>query len=108
MTTYDPDCWHIVKTQSKEDVTYRILCSWGGSYLYGASWKMSSGIVAFQDAGTHWKVDNASGSVYNLDKRMERMSGIMAGVFASYAEQSTDDLNCAIVEFDQFMKEFNG
>ena len=88
MSTYTPDSWVIVKIQSEKYGTlYKVLAGWSGSYLYGASWKLSSGIVTFEDKGEHYESLQDSGSTYILYKSSERMSAIMASTFASFKEQ---------------------
>ncbi len=88
MSTYTPDSWVIVKIQyEKYETIYKVLAGWSGSYLYGASWKLSSGIVTFEDKGEHYESLQDSGSTYVLYKSSERMSAIMASTFASFAEQ---------------------
>ena len=88
MSTYTPDSWVIVKIQSENYGTiHKVLAGWSGSYLYGASWKLSSGIATFEDKGEHYESLQDSGSTYVLYKSSERMSGIMASTFASFAEQ---------------------
>ncbi len=88
LTEYTPDSWVIVKIQSEKYGTiHRVLAGWAGSYLYGASWKISSGIVTFEDKGEHYESLQDSGSTYILYKSSERMSAIMAGTFASFKEQ---------------------
>ena len=88
LSEYTPDSWVIVKIQSEKYGTiYKVLAGWSGSYLYGASWKLSSGIVTFEDKGEHYESLQDSGSTYVLYKSSERMSGIMAGTFASFEEQ---------------------
>ena len=88
MSTYTPDSWVIVKIQSEKYGTlYKVLAGWSGSYLYGASWKLSSGIVTFEDKGEHYESLQDSGSTYILHKSSERMSAIMASTFASFKEQ---------------------
>ena len=88
MSTYTPDSWVIVKIQyEKYETIYKVLAGWSGSYLYGASWKLSSGIVTFEDKGEHYESLQDSGSTYVLYKSSERMSAIMAGTFASFEEQ---------------------
>ena len=85
---YTPDSWVIVKIQSEKYGTiYKVLAGWSGSYLYGASWKLSSGIVTFEDKGEHYESLQDSGSTYMLYKSSERMSAIMASTFASFEEQ---------------------
>ena len=88
MSTYTPDSWVIVKIQyEKYETIYKVLAGWSGSYLYGASWKMSSGIVTFEDKGEYYESLQDSGSTYVLYKSSERLSAIMASTFASFAEQ---------------------
>ena len=83
-----PDSWVVVKIQyEKYETIYKVLAGWAGSYLYGASWKISSGIVTFEDKGEYYESLQDSGSTYVLYKSSERMSGIMAGTFASFEEQ---------------------
>ena len=88
MSKYTPDSWVIVKIQSeKYETIYKVLAGWSGSYLYGASWKLSSGIVTFEDKGEHYESLQDSGSTYILHKSSERMSAIMASTFVSFEEQ---------------------
>ena len=110
MSLYTPDCWQIVKIQAPgHDLYYRIFASWSGSYLEGASWKLSSGIESFIDFGDHYLSDQSSGSVYKIYKTRERMSGIMAGVFTTYSEQATDQgWTFELISLEDFLKEYNG
>ena len=89
MSTYTPDSWVIVKIQyEKYETIYKVLAGWSGSYLYGASWKLSSGIVTFEDKGLYYESLQDSGSTYILYKSSERMSAIMASTFASFEGQT--------------------
>ena len=88
MSKYTPDSWVIVKIQfEKYETIHKVLAGWSGSYLYGASWKLSSGIVTFEDKGEYYESLQDSGSTYVLYKSSERLSAIMASTFASFAEQ---------------------
>ena len=88
MSKYTPDSWVIVKIQpEKYGTIHKVLAGWAGSYLCGASWKMSSGIVTFEDKGLYYESLQDSGSTYILHKSSERLSAIMASTFASFAEQ---------------------
>ncbi len=81
---YTPDSWVIVKIQSEQYGTiYKVLAGWSGSYLYGDSWKLSSGIVTFVDTGSYYESLQDSGSAYMLYKNNERMSSIMAQTLSS-------------------------
>lgn len=64
MTTV-PDKWILVKVTSEEHGEfYKIFATWSGSYLYGSSWQLNSGIdkVLFHD--DHYEFQGISGSVY--------------------------------------------
>lgn len=88
MSKYTPDSWVIVRIQyEKYETIYKVLAGWSGSYLYGASWKLSSGIVTFEDKGKYYESLQDSGSTYILYKSSERMSAITASTFASFEEQ---------------------
>ena len=88
LTEYTPDSWVIVKIESEQHGTiYKVLAGWSGSYLYGDSWKLSSGIVTFVDTGSYYESLQDSGSVYMLYKSSERMSSIMAQTLSSFELQ---------------------
>jgi hypothetical protein len=96
MTEYTPDSWVIVKIQSEQYGTiYKVLAGWSGSYLYGDSWKLSSGIVTFVDTGSYYESLQDSGSVYMLYKNNERMSLIMAQTLSSF-ELQLQEVNATI------------
>jgi len=83
---YTPDCWKIVEmTNVATGETHkRILCSWYGGYLDGGSWKLSSGNLEPEDCGDYWIIPQHSGSVYQLYKTRERISGLMENFFHSF------------------------
>ena len=88
MQTYTPDTWVILLVDYPDyGKIHKVFAGWSGSYLYGASWKLSSGIVTFEDMGEHYESLQDSGSTYTLYKSSERMSAIMASTFASFEEQ---------------------
>ena len=88
MSSYTPDTWVILLVDYPYyGKIHKVLAGWSGSYLYGASWKLSSGIVTFEDKGEHYESLQDSGSTYILHKSSERMSAIMASTFANFEEQ---------------------
>ena len=88
MSSYTPDTWVILLFDYPDyGKIHKVFAGWSGSYLYGASWKLSSGIVTFEDKGEHYESLQDSGSTYILYKSSERMSAIMASTFASFEEQ---------------------
>lgn len=109
MSTYNPDYWKIVKmTDIKGDKShYRVLCSWAGSYLYGSSWKLSSGIEDVTEKDGYYIMPQNSGSVYQCNKNLERVSGIMAGILNNLNEQYKEDLLIELIDFDKFMEQWN-
>lgn len=45
MIDYFPDAWVILRFESEEHgVVYKVLGGWGGGYLSGDGWRLSSGI----------------------------------------------------------------
>ena len=90
MSTYTPDRWVIIRITTPEYGTVdKILCSWAGSYLYGSSWKLSSGIITFEESEGKdlWVSKQDSGSIYLLRKTSEEMSGSMSQVYQTLLEQ---------------------
>lgn len=109
MSVYTPDDWKILKiipVDTNFPTYYRILCSWAGSYLYGSSWKLSSGIETFKEDGDWYFSDQSSGSIYKLHKSAERISGIMAGIYTTLLESSQEHVNLETVDLNDFLKEF--
>ena len=127
-TIYSPTNWQVIKVTPK-DVTqvphYRILAGWNGSYTYGSSWKLSSGIEAIIDltynvtvpkeSKPYWKVPQTSGSVYILNKHQEHMSTATMGVLKDESERfglfesvqsSNPDIVLEVVEMMSILEEF--
>lgn len=91
MREYTPDCWVILKVDlSGGEQHYRILAGWYGGFAGSNSWKLSSGIEKITDEGTHYKMEQASGSVYYCGKELERMSGLTTQIFDSYSKECKD------------------
>ena len=104
---YTPDSWVIVKIQSEKYGTiYKVLAGWAGSYLYGASWKLSSGIVTFEDKGLYYESLQDSGSTYMLYKSSERVSGIMIDTLSTFQEQ-IESINgrIEVIDVDELIKQ---
>lgn len=70
---YQPDSWQLIHVIPKDTSAayYRILAGWSGSFMYGSSWKLSSGCEQVIDEGDSWRVPQSSGSVYILRKNSE-------------------------------------
>lgn len=91
MSEYHPDSWKIIVIESKEHgKIYKVLASWYGGFARGDSWKISSGIEDVKLADELYTMPQYSGSVYICHKNNEHISGIMGGVFSSYAKQAAE------------------
>ena len=110
LSEYTPDSWVIVKIQSEKYGTiYKVQAEWSGSYLYGTSWKLSSGIATFEDKGEYYESLQDSGSTYMLYKSSERMSGITASTFASFEEQlKGNDGTIEVIDSGDYVKSNKG
>lgn len=104
MTEYTPDRWVILKIYHNEDTFYKVLASWSGSYTYGSSWRMNSGIthVSFDDP--FYYIEGVTGSVYKVHKNMESFSNLTAGIYASLKETHGDDIK--LITMEQLLLEY--
>ena len=103
---YTPDSWVILKLHNMSEVHYRVVAGWHGGYTQGNSWKMNSGITKYTIKDKLISFDGYSGSCYNCYINSERMSGYMAMVYDSYAQQSTEKMWVEVIPFEQFKEEF--
>ena len=62
-----PDSWVIIKITGTETL-YKVLAGWSGSYLYGTSWRLNSGIVKVEGGEDYFQFIGYSGSVYKCRK----------------------------------------
>ena len=99
---YTPNNWQLVRVTPKDTgaIYYRILVGWSGSFMYGSSWKLSSGFGPVRngtfgceqviDEGDSWRVPQSSGSVYILRKNSERSSAATWGVIECVMRDNPD------------------
>ena len=108
--TYNPDHWIIIRIDSKEHSSvYKVLATWTGSYLWGSSWKISSGVEGIEDKNDHWRLPQSSGSVYNLKKGNETIDSLASSILHRYqrdAEESNGLFSIKRVMFEEFVKDF--
>lgn len=104
--TYTPDYWKVIKVTNNEtkEFHYRVICSWSGSYMWGSSWKISSGIETMEDRVDTYESKQTSGSVYILRKTREGISGIMEGILSQYS--GLPEQTIEVVDSEQFRKVF--
>lgn len=98
MAEYSPDKWVIIKPKDKEE--FKVLGSWSGSYLYGSSWRLSSGIVGIKQDGDYYIVQNHSGSIYKCHKKMSGMNAIASSIFSSIEDKAE------IVDIEKIIEKF--
>lgn len=66
-----PDRWVVVThtpPPGEGEPYKRVFASWAGSYRYGGSWRMSSGIALEEDRGDYLHFHSPSGTVYRCHK----------------------------------------
>lgn len=62
---YNPDTWAILSMkESSGNTLYKVAAGWAGSYAYGASWKVNSGIERIQEDEYSYSFFGYSGSIY--------------------------------------------
>jgi hypothetical protein len=84
MSECTPDYWIVLKVNG----IYKVLAGWAGSYLYGQSWKLNSGIVKVEEDGEYYLFHGYSGSVYRCHKRCYGKNLIMSQIFYTFKEQA--------------------
>ena len=89
---YTPDNWVVLKiTNTKrsgntgygrtEEVLYKVLAGWSGSYLNGNSWRINSGITLVFDREDEVHFHGESGSLYRCHKETYGLRMSTAGVY---------------------------
>jgi len=89
-----PDAWVIVEVNHEGEQFQKILAGWGGSYLYGDSWRMSSPIKQL-DTGINEKYIIAfteSGSVYTLYRDYQGLRMSNGGIWEELKERFGDSV----------------
>lgn len=103
MSTYNPDCWVLVKFYSEgypEGVS-KVLAGWYGGYCGSDSWKLSSGVESVTDGGDHYEFLNSSGSIYICHKDCQRMSGYMSQIYNGWKSESLKDDGTFRIEIEE-------
>ena len=95
---YTPDNWVVLKiTNTKrsgntgygrtEEVLYKVLAGWSGSYLNGNSWRINSGITLVFDREDELHFHGESGSLYRCPKGAYGLKMSTAGVYKNLCLQ---------------------
>lgn len=72
MSVHHPDRWLLIK--KGDDV--HVLGTWSGSYTFGASWRINSGITEVREERTTFYIYGETGSVYTCGKQSYGVAGI--------------------------------
>lgn len=84
---YQPDRWVVIRLNpGTQDELYKVLAGWGGSYLYGASWKMNSGITKIGEDESFYYFHGYSGSVYQCHKAAYGFTSLTSEIFSKLKE----------------------
>lgn len=75
MTEYNPDKWTLLRFTYNGETIVKVLGTWSGSYLWGDSWRLNSGITKVEEDGDYYLFYGHSGSVYKCHKDMEGVVG---------------------------------
>lgn len=79
---YQPDRWVVIRINpGTQDELYKVLAGWGGSYLYGASWKMNSGITKVEEDECFYYFHGYSGSIYQCSKSAYGFTSMTTDIF---------------------------
>lgn len=101
---YTPDNWVIVRIAQPDEIIYKVLAGWNGSYLYGSSWRLNSGITRVQEDGDQILFHGHSGSVYCCARYAEGLQANCAHVLAQLRHQFPDKVG--YIGYQDFLKEF--
>jgi len=99
MSEYTPDRWIPVRITKGSKSIVKILSGWSGGYLYGDSWRLSSGVTEVEDKDSHFMIRNESGSVYTCYKSAYGVNGISGSILHSWQEQAKlqDDIQIEVL-----------
>ena len=91
---YIPEHWLLVEIGDM----HKILATWDGSYLGGASWRLNSGIDKVEIDGDYFLFHGYSGSIYKCHKDNYGTNWMGASVISSYGLKELDG-------YEEFIKE---
>ena len=84
MSEYIPDNWVVVKIPTALTASgyyYKVLAGWSGSYLYGDSWRVNSGITECVREEPYYLFYGSSGSCYKCHENRYGLRMSNSGVF---------------------------
>lgn len=108
MNEYQPDRWVIIELKNKGETLYKVLAGWSGSYLYGESWKLNSGITEVEDKDDYYLFHGYSSSVYKCYKKSYGFNNMTASVLESLKKQAEDveDVEIELLEYTSVVERY--
>jgi hypothetical protein len=106
MSKYHPDAWVIIKITSDSGTFYKVLAGWYGGYANGDSWKINSGITKVDKVDGVYQFSGYSGSSYFCHEDIERLTGLTAGVLASYQKDVEGTATIEVVPVSEVIEYF--
>jgi hypothetical protein len=98
MSQYTPDKWVVVKIDSGEESTQKVLASYYGGYAGSNTWKLSSEIRTIIDYEDYYEFRCESGSIYICYRDAYGMSGYTASIYNSWEKMADAEFKIEIVE----------
>lgn len=108
MSVETPDNWVILKIKNDDETFYKVLAGWSGSYLYGDSWRMNSGIVSITEDSHSYHMQRTSGSVYRCGKNSYGVRMNIAGVLNQLQERYPDTVELMPEDTDWMSIDWKG
>lgn len=105
MTTYNPDNWVIIEIDDGKEIGRKVLAGWSGGYLYGDSWRLSSGITNIVIDGNLVNIYNESGSIYICHIEREFMSMYMQEIYQEFLDCKPDNATIEILKLENIFGE---
>jgi len=84
---YHPDGWKIIQLVWPDGkMTYRLAAGYSGTYIYGDSWRINSGITEIEAGDGYWNIHGETGSVHQITPHGEDR-GMALHMAYAYLEQ---------------------
>lgn len=87
---YIPDRWVVVKINNGGETFFKVLAGWSGSYLYGSSWRLNSGIIKVEEEEDSYHFNGHSKSSYLCHKDAYGITGDMAQILGQLEDKFGD------------------
>jgi len=104
--TYRPDKWELIKVVKDDQVIYKVLGEWSGSYLTGYSWRISSGVVGLMKTKGNYIFQNHSGSIYKCGIQAKYLGLTTSSIFEKIKEQAEEEnFTVELISVEQLKEE---